>query len=351
MDEHDDILSRAQAFRDLGLTPALQPVVTEGVEPVGRKGWRITAVKPAMGTRVVFTALGSSRDRIEEAFGRAGEEIDRLVGVFNRYDPATAVGVLNRDGRLSGPPPELVEVVGHALRLWRLSRGAFDITVRPLVDLLGQRGSDGAYRTPTESELREALARVGSGNLELTRRAIGLRREGMGLTFDGIAKGYIVDRACHQLRRRGLRRYLLDAGGDIRAAGGKEGGAPWTVAVRDPRGGPDFPDLIELRDGAVATSGSYQVFYDEQRLHHHIVDTRTGRSPQEAVSVSVRAPSAMAADALATAAFILGPEAATAWIDGLGRCAALVIDRTGRLLRSRRWRSAAPGPEPAVAAD
>jgi thiamine biosynthesis lipoprotein len=351
MDEHDDILRRAQAFRDLGLTPASQPVVTGSIERVGRDLWRVTAVKPAMGTRVIFTALGPSRERIEEAFGRAGEEIDRLVGVFNRYDPVTAVGVLNREGRLSGPPPELVEVVGHALRLWRLSRGAFDVTVRPLVDLLGRRGPDGDFQTPSEAELREALTRIGSDGLELTRRAIGLRREGMGLTCDGIAKGYIVDRSCRQLRRRGLRRFLIDAGGDIRAAGGKEGGAPWTVAVRDPRGGPDFPDLIELRDGAVATSGSYEVYYDEQRLHHHIVDTRTGTSPQEAVSVSVRAPSAMAADALATAAFVLGPAEATAWIDGLGRCAALVIDRSGRLLRSRRWRSIPPETGPAGAAD
>jgi thiamine biosynthesis lipoprotein len=351
MDEHDDILRRAQAFRDLGLTPASQPLVIEGTESLGREGWRVTAVKPAMGTRVVFTALGRSRDRIEEAFGRAGEEIDRLVGVFNRYDPVTAVGVLNRDGRLPGPPPELVEVVGHALRLWRLSRGAFDVTVRPLVDLLGRRGPDGAFRTPSEIELREALARVGSRDLDVTRRAIGLRREGMGLTCDGIAKGYIVDRACRQLRRRGVRRFLVDAGGDIRAAGGKEGGAPWTVAVRDPRGGPDFPDLIEIRDGAVATSGSYEVYYDEQRLHHHIIDIRTGRSPQEAVSVSVRAPTAMAADALATAAFVLGPAEAASWIDGIGRCAALVIDRTGRLLRSRRWRSVPPETGPAAAAD
>ncbi len=337
MDPSDDILRRARAFRDLGFTPAHQPVAVTGAEAVGRDGWRITAAKPAMGTLVVLTAVHPSRDRIEEAFGQAGEEIDRLVDVFNRYDPASPVGVLNQQGRLTGPPPELLEVVARALRYWRLSEGTFDMTVRPLVDLLGRRDRQGDPDPPRPEELRAALELVGSHDVTLTRRAIGLRRSGMGITLDGIAKGYVVDRVCRLLRRHRLRRFLVNAGGDIRAAGGKEAGQPWTVAVRDPGGGQDFPELLELRDGAVATSGSYEVYLDRERLFHHIVDTRTGRSPQSSVSVTVRAPTAMAADALATAAFALQPAAAVAWVDRLARCAALVIDRDDRMVRSGRW--------------
>ena len=100
-----ELRQRARLFRDMGFTAVPQPVAITGTEPVGRDGWRITAVKPAMGTRVVFTAVGRSRNKIEEAIGRAGEEIDRLVGVFNRYDPASPVGVLNRQGQLAAPPP------------------------------------------------------------------------------------------------------------------------------------------------------------------------------------------------------------------------------------------------------
>ena len=109
------------------------------------------------------------------------------------------------------------------------------------------------------------------------------------------------------------------------------------MAVRDPGGGQDFPELLELRDGAVATSGSYEVYLDRERLFHHIVDTRTGRSPQSAVSITVRAPTAMAADALATAAFALEPQNAATWVDRLARCSALVIDPDGRMVRSGRW--------------
>jgi thiamine biosynthesis lipoprotein len=148
------------------------------------------------------------------------------------------------------------------------------------------------------------------------------------------------------LDRRGVKRYLVDAGGDIRARGAKEGGAPWTVAVRDPAGSGAFPDTIHLANGAVATSGSYEQYFEESRAYHHIVDPRSGRSPGHSVSVSVRAPTAMAADALATTVFVMEPQAGVALVERLPGCACLIIDGAGRQRRSRGWISAPPPPAP-----
>jgi thiamine biosynthesis lipoprotein len=292
-----------------------------------------------MGTRVAVTVLHASRDRADEAIGRAFQEMDRLIGLLNRYDPSSAVGVLNAAGHLAGAPPELTHVVGRSLDYHRLTCGAFDVTVRPLVDLFRDRALVGG---PSGDEVREALALVGAGALQLERRAVRFRRAGMGVTLDGIAKGYIVDRMGAELERRGVKRYLVEAGGDIRSRGTKEGNRPWTVAVEDPEKGGAFPDVIHLQDGAVATSGSYEICYDRDGLLHHIVNGRTGSSPHEAVSVSVVAPSALAADALATGVFVMGPQAGLSFIESLSRCECLIIDRRGAQLRSRGWKSAAP---------
>ncbi len=99
-------------------------------------------------------------------------------------------------------------------------------------------------------------------------------------------------------------------------------------------------------DGAVATSGSYERYHDADRRYHHLVDGSSAASPGEARSVSVVAPTALDADALATAVFILGPGAGLTLIDSLAGCACLILDRHGRRLTSRGWKSAPLHPDP-----
>jgi thiamine biosynthesis lipoprotein len=96
-----------------------------------------------------------------------------------------------------------------------------------------------------------------------------------------------------------------------------------------------------MAGGAVATSGSYEIYFDPDRTLHHIVSSRTGRSPDVSSSVTVRAPSSMAADALATAVFVMEPAKGVRFIESLPRCECLVIDKHGRTLKSKGWKSAA----------
>jgi thiamine biosynthesis lipoprotein len=189
-------------------------------------------------------------------------------------------------------------------------------------------------------------------------RNLSLSRSGMGLTLDGIAKGYIVDAMADALRAHGATRFLINAGGDIRAAGDRGDELPWTIAIRDPEdSAPSWdseswrrsvvPDLIRITSGAVATSGSYEVYFDREQLAHHIVQGRTGRSPDHAMSVTVTAATTMEADALATAVFVLGPVEGAGLINGLAGCECLIIDRQGKQVRSDGWSGmAASGGEP-----
>jgi thiamine biosynthesis lipoprotein len=166
----------------------------------------------------------------------------------------------------------------------------------------------------------------------------------MGITLDGIAKGYVVDVMAHILQTEGVGDFLINAGGDIRTHGRREDGRAWQVAVQDPQKGAPYPEVFSLPAGAVATSGSYEIFFDGERTRHHIVNAQTGSSPQPCQSVTVTAPTALAADALATAVFVMGPVRGVAFIDSLPDCACLIIDEANRQLTSRRWRSAPETP-------
>ncbi len=339
-----DVAGRLSALVGLGFerVAAAAPPAEVSVARLDARTAKLVATRGAMGTHVFVTALGPSERRLEDALAEAFEEMDRLVALLTRFEPASPVSVLNAEGRLDGPPPEVWDVVAAALGFHKVSAGAFDVSVAPLLALFEARLDGAKPAPPSDAEIRAATALVGAQHLAASRRRLAFDRPGMSVTLDGIAKGYIVDAIGRALDRRGVKQWLVDAGGDIRARGAKEGGAPWTVAVRDPLGSARFPDVIELAQGAVATSGSYERFFDPARAFHHIVDPRSGRSPAHSVSVSVRAPTAMAADALATTVFVMDPLAGLALIERLPGCACLIIDGAGRQRRSRGWLSAAP---------
>jgi thiamine biosynthesis lipoprotein len=339
MPGNSDLVRRFAALAAMGFEPVEEGSVSRDLVPVGRRFFRVVHSRPAMGTLVSVSALVGSPDRADHAAGLAFEEMDRLIGIFSHYDGRSAASQLNQLGRLDGPPPELVQVAADAERCHRLTRGRFDISVAPLVELFRHR-PHGAL--PDDADLRAALELVGAEQIEISRRRIGLRRLGMRVTLDGIAKGFIVDAMARVLERNRIRNYLVEAGGDIRARGSRGQGRPWRVAVQDPEKGPDFPDTIELSRGAVATSGSYERYYDPDREHHHIFSAETGRSPQQSRSATVVAPTAMAADALATSVFLMAPRAGVRLVDRLRGCECLVIDREGAQLRTKGWSSAGP---------
>jgi len=118
--------------------------------------------------------------------------------------------------------------------------------------------------------------------------------------------------------------------------GTRDGTLPWRVGVRDPDNPGEELAILSLDDGAVATSGSYEIYFDSERTHHHIVSS-SGTSPGECRSVTVRAPSTMLADALATAAFVAGPQAGARLVESVPGCSCLVVDAQGTQRPSSSW--------------
>ena len=327
---------QAAALEALGFRRAVDPEVQGEVVAVAGGRFKVTCARPSMGTLVTVTGIHASAALVEDAAGEAFLEMDRVVDLLNRYDSSSAISYLNAEGGIRGAPPELTRVLGRALFHHGASGGAFDPTVQPVVDLLRAGAGSG-------SALPEALARVGADGVLLRERMVRFTRDGMGVTLDGIAKGYVVDRMARALENRGVEHFLVNAGGDIRARGLRDDGEPWRVGIQDPTGPGCLPDEVALSGMAVATSGGYEIRFDPEGVHHHIVTPGSGASPHHVRSTSVMAPTALDADALATALFVLEPAAGLALIESLPGCACLVVDHAGRLLRSSRW---SPAPHP-----
>jgi thiamine biosynthesis lipoprotein len=304
---------------------------------------KVSQTRMAMGTYVTVTAVHESRALAQEAIGRAFEEMARLITVFNRYDSASPVSVLNRDGRLSGPPPEMTDVLRWARHFNQLSAGSFDVTVKPLIDLFDEIVGRDERLFPREDQIAAALARVDAGGVDVGPNLIAFRRSGMGITLDGIAKGHIVDGMSALLVAAGVHNHLVNAGGDIRTSGTSVSGKPWKIAIEDPEKKRNYPDVIYMTDGAVATSGGYEIYYDRERVFHHVVDPRTGGSPQHSSSVTVTGVSVMAADALSTAVFVTEPRDGLRLVESAGhtyRSQCLILGTDGTRYSSAGWHSA-----------
>lgn len=301
----------------------------------GKKEFKVTKTKLAMGTFVAITAIHPSRDEAEQAIGLAFEEIDRLNNMLTHYDKNSPVGSFNASSKIEVVPEEMQELIARSLYFNRETGGAFDITVKPIIDLY--KTSFASNKTPTEAEIEGALKNVGIEDLRVQGSGLVFGKSDMAITLDGIAKGYIVDKASAVLRMNGVTNHLINAGGDIRVSGLAAQGKDWTVAIQDPAKRREFPDVITMRDGAIATSGSYEIYYDKEMMFHHIVDGRTGHSPNLSNSVTIMAPTCMDADALATAIFVMEPAVGVEFINRQTDYQCFIIGKEGEINRSKGW--------------
>lgn len=259
------------------------------------------------------------------ADGRAIEhgiqsEVDRVVAQMSTYEPDSDLSRFNRApaGTWQTLPPEFFTVLSHALSLAKDTGGAYDPTVGPLVNLWGFGPGKRAHDAPDEAAIAAARARVGWSKIvldDVNRRAF--QPGGVYVDLSAVAKGFGVDQVARFLDRSGLRDYLVEVGGELRASGRKPDGTPWHVGIERPgaaAGAVDHLDevqrIVSLTGKAIATSGDYRHFFESGgKFFSHHIDPRTGYPVAHRVaSVSIVADDCMHADPLGTAMTVLGPE-------------------------------------------
>jgi thiamine biosynthesis lipoprotein ApbE len=313
-----------------------------------------------MGTAMTLHVLANDAPNAARAEGRVLCEIDRLSAILSEYDP-TSEFLRWQDGprRPITASPELVEMFQKCDE-WRMrSGGCFDPRVEALTRLWSASAS--RNREPTDKELSETLRLMSLPAWRLDPRLhIVERMSECPLTFNAIAKGAIVERACHAglNKEEGVLGLMLNVGGDLRVAG------QWSrvIGVASPEADSETTSpiaTIEVSDRAVATSGrSQRGFRVAGRWYSHIFDPRTGRPVDRTSSATVIAPRSADADALATTFNVLAPEESLQLARSLPGVDCLIVTAEGRVVKSEGWKryehgraldlaSADPSPRPA----
>jgi len=286
-----------------------------------------------MGTRVEITAGGKDRAVVAARVEAAFREIDRLEGLMSSFRPESEVSRINRAAGAApvAVSPEVFEVIARSLEVSRASEGAFDITFAALGELWDFSGPKPG-KAPEPAEIAGKLKRVGWSRVQLDPKArtVFLPERGMRIGLGGIAKGCIVDQALKVLQTDGVDRALVAASGDMRSFA-RPGQRAWKIGIQDPVRRDRLLGELEMTNLAVATSGQYERFVEiEGRRYGHILDPRTGWPAAGCRSVTVLAGEAWEADALATAAFVLGPDRGMALLRSRPGVEGMIVDAEGR---------------------
>jgi len=266
----------------------------------------------------------------EEVSTAIRETVDDVDFRMSTYRPDSELSRFNdADSSPFEISPALFEVLTEAARVSKISGGAFDITVGPLVDAWGF-GPEPVTSPPDEATIERLLHDHGYTHLELDAGGLTVQKDNPRLRCDlsAIAKGYAVDRVALRLEGLGLYDYMVEIGGEVRVAGRNAAGKTWRIGVERPDGEGGQPWVaVALMDTAMATSGDYRNYYERDGVRiSHTIDPRTGRPISHSLaSVSVIHPSCMTADALATALSVLGPDEGRKFVEREGLAAFFLI--------------------------
>lgn len=269
--------------------------------------------KPVMGTIVQIKVPVDRRQEegvTKSAVRKAFAEMERVEAIFSVYKRESEISKINRleTGEALKVQEEVFNLIERSIVYTEKTKGVFDITVKPLVDLWNAAKAED--RLPTDDEIKNALDRIGSQYVILDRanQTISFKKEGMALDLGGIAKGYATDRAIKILKESNIRNAIVNSGGDMYCLGRKSEGTLWNVGIQHPRRKGEICLEIELENMAIDTSGDYEKYFLlGGRRYSHIINPRTGYPiGDNIVSASIITKDSAAADALATALCILG---------------------------------------------
>jgi thiamine biosynthesis lipoprotein len=295
----------------------------------------LTRSENIMGTRCSVELWSDDKARGEAAISSVFDDMKRIDRLMSTWKEDTEISKVNREGgkhpvKIS---PELFRLLQVSVEYSELTRGAFDITYASVGYLYDFK--KGVH--PDQKAIDQALPGINWRHMVLDARntTVFFARPGMRIDLGGIAKGHSVDRGIEILRKQGITRAMVNAGGDTRIIGDRFG-KPWVVGVRDP----DHEGRVFLRlpltDAAFSTSGDYERYFDEDgKRFHHIIDPKTGDSARKCRSVTVISGSATRTDALTKSVFIMGPEEGIAFINTLPDVDAVAVAPDGKVIYSK----------------
>lgn len=291
----------------------------------------------AMGCNFTVTVVADSHNEANSYIHLAQQEINRIEKRISSWDHHSETSAINN---AAGIKPvvvskELYNLIERSLFIAKLTDGAFDISYAAVDPLWEFDGASSAL--PTDATLQKALPAIGYENIVLDRKtsSIFLKKAGMKIGFGAIGKGYAADKAKELLKSKGVIAGIINASGDMNTWGRQPNGKPWEIAIVNPLNKGHIFATLPLIEGAVVTSGDYEKFtLIDNKRRGHIINPKTGYPTKGLISVTVFAPQAELADALATAIFVMGKEIGMDRIAQLPNVSCILIDNKGNISTS-----------------
>lgn len=286
---------------------------------------------------VVETNESRARQLLEEGI----TEIQRIEDLLTEFKPDSFTSQINRNAGLKNVPvtKEVLNLFERCASISKLTQGYFDISVGPLKKLYRFKNTE--FQLPEKKAIRKTLQKIGYQNIVLDSesQSVGLKKEGMYVSFAAIGKGYAADAVKKMWQEKGVVGGYINASGDLTAFGHNEKGEQWKIGIADP----DTPNhvlfYIPLKNASVATSGDYeQHFTHNGQRYSHNINPKTGMPVKHLKSVSVFSPSAELSDALATTVCTMGIQKGLAFLDQLPHTHGILIDDTNKVHFSKQLR-------------
>jgi thiamine biosynthesis lipoprotein len=264
------------------------------------KNDRLSAMSPAAAEETVTADIETVLNKVNSQMSTWIE--DSELSRFNRFDRPEWFDV----------SMDTVIVFAEALRVSRVSGGAFDITVGPIINLWGFGSAKIERHIPTDEQIKEVMAKTGYQKLSVRQVPPAVKKENpdINCSLAAIAKGFGVDKVASYLESKEIFNYVVEIGGEVRVRGMRPDGSNWRIGIATPDGSPSYGKVVLLKDVSMATSGDYHNYFEENGVRYsHTIDPTTGRPiTHNLASVSVVNEFCMTADALATAIDVLGPD-------------------------------------------
>ncbi len=291
-----------------------------------------------MGSRFEITIVAKDADLGNQYIDIATAEISRIERLISSWDPNSQTSEINRQAgkKAVKVDSELFQLIERSIGISKLTDGAFDISYASMDKVWNFDGS--MKKLPSEEQIAASVAKVGYQNILLDKQknTVFLKQEGMKIGFGAIGKGYAADKAKALLISKGVSSGIINASGDMNTWGEQPNGTSWKVAITNPMDKNKVFALLPIKNGAVVTSGNYEKRVSlNGKQYSHIIDPRTGYPSEGIVSVTVFAPKAELADALATSVFVMGKTAGMDRINQLPEIECIIVENNGNIIKSK----------------
>ncbi len=291
-----------------------------------------------MGSRFDITVVADTKQKANAYIDVAIEEISRIERLISSWDPNSQTSLINRNAGLQPVKvdKELFDLIERSIQISKLTDGAFDISYASM-DRIWK--FDGSMTTmPAEDVIKSSVEKVGYKNIILDKEnhTVFLKLKGMKIGFGAIGKGYAADKAKALLKDKGVFSGIINASGDMNTWGKQVNGGDWNIGIKNPLNKNKIFIMLPVFEKAVVTSGNYEKYVSfNGKRYSHIIDPRTGYPSSGIVSVTVFAPSAELADAMATSIFVMGKDTGINFIDQLNAIECIIVDDEGKVWYSK----------------